>query len=236
MLETGVLKGWYIWKMIFQQIHTDCREKLKSRNNPWTMYARWRMWEGNCQIPFFQDSGWLARGKQQLAPMSEPISPHSCAASGHLFINVPNIYDLVSLNITAVKHGRLWLLHVDSVLNKCNKLFIPKNWYILWLSRTQIEIYHDDVIKWKHFPRYWPFMREFTGQRWIPLTRPVTRSFDVFFDPRRNKWLSKQWGRRLIETPSCTSWRSCNDTKYVTYCHGINIIWEVIHPLTSLYC
>ena len=19
--------------------------------------------------------------------------------------------------------------------------------------------YHDDVIKWKHFPRYWPFMR-----------------------------------------------------------------------------
>ena len=24
---------------------------------------------------------------------------------------------------------------------------------------------HDDVIKWKHFPRYWPFVREFTGDR-----------------------------------------------------------------------
>ena len=23
---------------------------------------------------------------------------------------------------------------------------------------------HDDVIKLKHFPRYWPFMREFTGE------------------------------------------------------------------------
>ena len=21
-------------------------------------------------------------------------------------------------------------------------------------------VFHDDVIKWKHFPRYWPFMRE----------------------------------------------------------------------------
>ena len=28
-----------------------------------------------------------------------------------------------------------------------------------------------DVIKWKHFPRYWPFVRESTGHRWIPLTK-----------------------------------------------------------------
>ena len=29
---------------------------------------------------------------------------------------------------------------------------------------------HDDVIEWKHFPRYWPFVcGEFTGLRWIPL-------------------------------------------------------------------
>ena len=39
---------------------------------------------------------------------------------------------------------------------------------------------HDDVIKWKHFPRYWPFVREFTGHRWIPAQSPVTRSFDVY--------------------------------------------------------
>ena len=30
---------------------------------------------------------------------------------------------------------------------------------------------HDDVIKWKHFPRYWPFVRGFTGPRWIPRTK-----------------------------------------------------------------
>ena len=28
-----------------------------------------------------------------------------------------------------------------------------------------ISNYHDDVIKWKHFPRYWPFVGEFTGDK-----------------------------------------------------------------------
>ena len=43
-----------------------------------------------------------------------------------------------------------------------------------------------------------PLCGEFTGHRWIPRTqRPVTRSFDVFFDLRQNKRLSKQsWLRR----------------------------------------
>ena len=50
----------------------------------------------------------------------------------------------------------------------------------------------DEVIKWKHFPRYWPFCGEFTGTDEFPTQRPVTRSFDVFFDLRPNKRLSKQ--------------------------------------------
>ena len=28
------------------------------------------------------------------------------------------------------------------------------------LSKTNFSQTHDDVIKWKHFPRYWPFVRE----------------------------------------------------------------------------
>ena len=46
---------------------------------------------------------------------------------------------------------------------------------------------------------------EFTGHRWIPWKKSVTRSFDVFFDLRLNKWLSKQW----CETPSHPLWRHC---------------------------
>ena len=64
--------------------------------------------------------------------------------------------------------------------------------YILWIHILTISKYvdfyhlkHDDVIKWKNFPRYWPFVREF------PTQRPVTRSFDVYFDLRPNKRLSK---------------------------------------------
>ena len=36
---------------------------------------------------------------------------------------------------------------------------------------------HDDVIKLKRFPRV-------TGDRWTPAQRPVTRSFDIFYDLR----------------------------------------------------
>ena len=42
------------------------------------------------------------------------------------------------------------------------------------------------------------FVREFTGHRWIPRTKPVTRSFDVFFDPPLNQQLSKQITIRQI--------------------------------------
>ena len=42
---------------------------------------------------------------------------------------------------------------------------------------------------------------EFTGLRWIPAQKPVTRSFDVFFDLCLNKRLRKQsWGW-WFETP-----------------------------------
>ena len=32
-------------------------------------------------------------------------------------------------------------------------------------------ILHDDVIKWKHFPRNWPFVRGIHRPRWIPHTK-----------------------------------------------------------------
>ena len=44
----------------------------------------------------------------------------------------------------------------------------------------------------------------------FPTQRPVTWSFDVFFDLRLNKRLSKQsWGW-WFETPSCPLWLHCN--------------------------
>ena len=49
---------------------------------------------------------------------------------------------------------------------------------------------------------------EFIGHRWFPRTKA---SFDVFFDLRLNKRLSKQsWGW-WFETPSRSLWRHCNE-------------------------
>ena len=58
-----------------------------------------------------------------------------------------------------------------------------------------------------------PLCGEFTGHRWILLTKDQgieTRNFDVFFDLRPNKRLCKQSRRRWFETPSRPLWRYCN--------------------------
>ena len=58
-----------------------------------------------------------------------------------------------------------------------------------------------------------PFCGKFTGPGELPAQRPVTRSFDVFFDLRPNKRLSKQpWGW-WFEMPSWSLWRHSNACK-----------------------
>ena len=52
-----------------------------------------------------------------------------------------------------------------------------------------------------------PVTGEFSTQR------PVTRSFDIFFDLRLNKRLSKLWWGLWVETPSRPLWRCCNASK-----------------------
>ena len=57
--------------------------------------------------------------------------------------------------------------------------------------------YHDGVIQWKHFPRYWPFVR---GNPRLSVNSPHRGQWrgslmDVFFDLHLNEQLSKQsWG------------------------------------------
>ena len=72
-----------------------------------------------------------------------------------------------------------------------------------------------------------PLCGEFNGPGEFPAQRPVTRSFDVFFDLRLIKWLSKEpWGW-WFETPSLSLWCHCNAlwTRYLC------CIWD--HVRTS---
>ena len=74
---------------------------------------------------------------------------------------------------------------------------------------------HDDVIKWKHFPHHWPFVR---GIHRSPVNSPHKcqwhSSFDVFFDLRLIKRLSKHSRGWWFETLSCPLWRHCNEHIY----------------------
>ena len=86
---------------------------------------------------------------------------------------------------------------------------------MVWISFSRhvrdLHTNHDDVIKWKHFPRYWPFVRGIHRSPVNSPHRPVTRNFDAFFDLHPNKLLSKQsWGWWL-EKPSRSLQRHRND-------------------------
>ena len=82
--------------------------------------------------------------------------------------------------------------------------------YFLFWDRE----YHDDIMKSKHFPRHWPFVREI--HLWL-VNSPVTRCFDVSFYLHLNKRLSKQsWGW-WFETPSRSLWRHCNVVGWPKY-------------------
>ena len=53
---------------------------------------------------------------------------------------------------------------------------------------------HDDVIKWKPFPRFWPLCGEFTGDWWIPLTKASNAELWCFLwsSPWKNGWVNNR--------------------------------------------
>ena len=76
---------------------------------------------------------------------------------------------------------------------------------------------HDDVSKWKHFPRYWPFVlgihrssvnSPHEGQWCGALMFSLICSWI-------NGWVFKIWGW-WFETPSRSLWRHCNGVLYKT--------------------
>ena len=60
---------------------------------------------------------------------------------------------------------------------------------------------HDDVVKWKHFPRYWPFVRGINRS-------PELWCF-LWFAPEQT--VCKQSRRRWFDTPSRSLWHHCNE-------------------------
>ena len=93
--------------------------------------------------------------------------------------------------------------------------------------------YHGDVIKWKHFPRYWPFVQGFTSHRWFPQTKAEILSFDVFFELHLNKRLSKQWWRWWFDTPSCPLWCHCNVMRQIIMSLSLHLLVSELYVYQS---
>ena len=78
------------------------------------------------------------------------------------------------------------------------------HWY--GCERTEPWV-HDDVIKWKHFQRYWPFVR---GIHRSPVNSPHKGQWrEAFMFSLIRAWINGWWGW-WFETPSCPLWRHCN--------------------------
>ena len=84
-----------------------------------------------------------------------------------------------------------------------------------------------------------PLCGEFTGHRWIPLTKASDGSFDVcFFALQLNKRLCKQsWGW-WFETWSRPLWRHCNDCAlcFAWYCSIASIACGITSLASTVHC
>ena len=101
-------------------------------------------------------------------------------------------------------------------------------WWRHMTSNTKFTA-HDDVIKWKHFPCYWPFVR---GIHRSPVNSPHKGQWRgaliFFFDLRLNKRLRKQsWGW-WFKTLSRPLWRHCNTQSCCKFCHHGHSVHEFI--------
>ena len=92
--------------------------------------------------------------------------------------------------------------------NKLQKMLSDKWDFIHMQAEEQVRWVADDVLGtwWHHQMEAFSMLLALcagnspvTGE--FPLQRPVTRSFDVFFDLCLNQWLSKQLRRQCVETP-----------------------------------
>ena len=125
----------------------------------------------------------------------------------------------------------------ECIFNSWLKLYKEWNWTYdtsfwrcIWLYLLGIEMVfsHDDVIKWKHFPRYWPFVQgihrwpvnsHYTGQWRRALMFSLIRAWiDV--------WVKQPWGWWFEWDAIPLLWRHCNDPG--CWCQWPNILYLVI--------
>ena len=124
----------------------------------------------------------------------------------------------------------IWLIHPKSYLCTTVNTFVVISSYVAEFAvrlhkQMTARSLHEKLPFWPErdvighdlvgYPT-WRRLRTCVFPGEFPAQRPVTRSFDVFFDLRLNTRLSKQWWGWWFETPSSPLWRHCN--AYLSTC------------------
>ena len=100
-----------------------------------------------------------------------------------------------------------------AIIGSDNGLSAVRRHPIIWTNDGLLSIRpRGQIFHWNLIWHSKVFIQEnpVTGE--LPSQRPMTRSFDVFFDLRLNTRLGKQSRRWWFQTPSHSSKRNCNET------------------------
>ena len=95
-------------------------------------------------------------------------------------------HDVTIVEFCAISLNRGWVrVWMSNCIGKSIMDVITYSWH-------KLKVYHDDVIKWKHFPRYWPFVRGIHRDRWIPQHKGQWRGALMFslICARINGWVN----------------------------------------------
>ena len=100
--------------------------------------------------------------------------------------------------------------------------------WITWRPSIPVgSSHHEDVIKRKPSPRYWPFVRRIDRSRWISRTKASDAELWCFFNlPLNNGWVNNREAGDL-ETLSCPLW---------VCLHCWVVIWVAGYCNPPLYC
>ena len=127
-----------------------------------------------------------------------------------IYVCICNVYRNLGVDFTFFVWNIYGLLNnfIESHnLSACFVKYMRFQFSHIWAGSS-----HDDLIKWKHFPHYWPFGRRIHRR---PVNSPHKGQWHgalmFILICALNKRLSKQsWGW-WFEIPSHSLWRHCNE-------------------------